>query len=264
MRKRFVIIWLAALAAAACEPEATPLPVDIVPTTSPATIAAAPQTMRYGIDDAALLVIPPDDYALLADTAEIEIIPSPFDPATLAAEYDLVIGLGDLPESQRAPFSVTISLALNTALSPLDDPELAAVVRSAIQTDAFTAALELPGAEALPHESQSRQALRTTLANLGLPDGFDLSLASTGAPGAAAAAAQLAAVGIETQVSEFAPGEAPDLSRYHLILTTHNETLPAAFDASALVALAAVPVSYREAEGLTIEFTPGGLPLALP
>jgi hypothetical protein len=33
-------------------------------------------------------------------------------------------------------------------------------------------------------------------------------------------------------------------------------------DAEAVIALATIPISYRAADGLTIEFTPGGLPLA--
>jgi hypothetical protein len=262
MLKRFVTIWLAALFLVACEPDATPLPVDVVPTTSPATVAPSPQTVRYAIDPAALLVMPPDDYDMIAADAEVTTVSPPFDPAALGTQHDVQIALGDLPDGEHAASPVMVSLAINTTIPPLDDPEIAVIVRDAVDTEQFAAALNLPGAEALPHEAQPAQALRNGLANIGLPDGFDLSLTALFAPGADALQNQLGAVGITTQVSEIEPGNSADLSRSHLILFTGSvETLATDEEVYDLIALAAVPIGYRVASGLTVEFTPAGLPL---
>lgn len=207
--------------------------------------------------------MPEDEYALIAENAEIDAVNQPFDPAVLSAQYDVLIALGDLPDGERTSTPVTLTLALNDALPPLDDPEIAAVVRDSVDSERFATALNVSGTQALPHESQPPRALRTTLANLGLPDGFDLSLAVMAVPGAEALSSQLATIGVDTQVTEFAPGEAPDASRYHLLLTAGSAQglLPDA-DADAVIALATIPISYRAAGGLTVEFTPGGLPLA--
>lgn len=263
MLKRLVKIWLAALFLIGCEPEATPLPVDIVPTTSSATVAPAPQTIRYAIDPAALLVLPPGDYALIAREAEIETVSPPFDLATLGSQYDIMIALGDLTDGERLLSPVTISLALNTGLAPLNDSQIAAVVSRAVNTEQFAAALNLPGAQPQSHESEPPQALRNEIANLGFPDGFDLSLTAVASPGADLLQSQLAVAGISTQVSEIDPAVTTDLTRSHLILFTGSaERLATDEGVYVVIALAEVPISYRVAEGITVEFTAGGIPLA--
>jgi hypothetical protein len=262
MLKRALFGGIAALALAACEPEATPLPVDIVPATSPIATQGAAQTLRYAIDSNLFLIIPPDDVNAIAVTGEIEPISPPFLDTDLGNRYDILIALGDLPDGTRAPTPITVSLALNTSLSPLDDNALAEIVRRSLDTEALAAALGIPSAEALPHTHETPQTLRTSLANAGLPDGFDLNVASLYAPGTEAVGEQLAVIGIETRIRQIASDEASDLSPYHLILFSSGaRVLFADMNSENSIDLFTVPISYRAAPDLTIEFTDSGLPL---
>jgi hypothetical protein len=115
----------------------------------------------------------------------------------------------------------------------------------------------------LPHASETSQTLRTSLANAGLPDGFDLSLASLYTPGAEAVAAQLATVGIGTRVTQIVPEEAADLTPFHLILFgSSGQDLVQNIDVENRIDLFTVPISYRAIPELAIEFTPSGFPIA--
>lgn len=263
MLNRLLLGCIAALALAACEPEATALPVDIVPTTPPAPQPGTLQPVRYAIDSNLLMILPPEDFDTLAVTGEIESVSPPFLDSDLGSRYDILVTLGDRPNATRTPTPLTVSLALNTALPPLDDNAVAEIVRRAIHTEAMVGTLAIPGAAALSHASETAQTLRTSLANAGLPDGFDLNLASLYAPGAEVITAQLAGIGIETRISPIAPDVETDLSAYHLILfSSAAQPIVTNLAGVEIIDLFTVPISYRAVPELTIEFTTGGLPLA--
>jgi hypothetical protein len=238
------------LLACACEPEATPLPVNL-PTlsepTSAVTTAEAPPTLRYAVAANALPYLSAEDQSLISASAEIVLLDTPPTADDLGTRYDIVVALGDLPDSTLAPAPLEVSLIINTSLPPLDDAELAHIVYQTVDPQQIALALGVPPEQAGAAPAPSREALRSRLANAGYPDGFDLTLGAF-APGADVLALLLEAVGIHTRI----PAEAGEPT--HLTLTTVPTT-----DALTLLT---IPLSYRAVDGLTITFTPSGFPVA--
>ena len=235
------------LLACACEPDATPLPGNLPtrepPTPEPTELSA----LRYAIAPNTLPYLSEPDRAQIASSAEIVALDAPPAAAELGARYDIVVALGDLPDSELAPSPLQLSLIFNTSLSPLDDPDLELIVYQTIDPQAVAGALGVPPEQAGAAPAPSRSALRSRLANAGYPDGFDLTLAAF-APGADVLARLLEAVGIHTRIVTAADEPA------HLTLTTAPTT-----DALTLLTL---PIRYRAVDGLTITFTPAGFPVA--
>jgi hypothetical protein len=247
---------------AACKPEATPFPVDL-PTRTPAGTSAPPAgapappgTIRYGIigDERTAGA----DLAALRTSGQVEFISPPLNPADLGTRFDVMAGYGDLPGGSRSPVMTHAALLIRP-LPPLDNPKVADILRRAIDPSAISAALNLPGATAVPGQSVS--ALRGELANEGWPDGFDLALADTGIPGAAALAGQLSVLGItlhpQPTTDALTAGIPLALVGWHT-----PEEQAALAKTGSLVDLYQLPISYLAADGLKITFTPGGWPLA--
>jgi hypothetical protein len=258
------VIVLVALLLAACEPEATPMPV-IVPTTPPPTqIAAAPQTLRYALTGESAAFVA--DLDAIAAAADLTILSQPLTDADFDGRYDIIAGIGDRPGWTRAPTAMQIVLILNPAVPPLDTPELAGALRSAFFPDELAAALAIPGAEAAAVNTASRAVLREQLANAGYPDGFDIRLAQA-APGADAAAAQLAALNIGAQLTEMPPEQIQTAladGQIHGALVVRAGEIDPRWSGVApgdLLPLVNIPISYWTVEGVSITFLPGGFPV---
>lgn len=239
------------LSAAACAPEPTPLPA-ILPTLPPPTtisLTATPAPLRYAVAPDALPFLSAADRAAISASAAIVELTAPPNPADLGVQYDVIVTTGSLPDATAAPSEFQVSLLLDTTLAPLDDPQLAAALRRAIDPAAIARALGIPSAPADATPPQTTAALRTDLANAGYPDGFDVTLAANGLPGADSIVQMLAAVGIEARSVAGSPA--------HLTLTS---AAPPA-DASTLL-LYRLPLYFRAVDSLSITFTPSGFPVA--
>lgn len=217
------------LLACACEPEATPLPVNL-PTREPPTLAPTePGLLRYALAPETLPYLSEQDRTAISADAEIVELDTAPNPDDLGTRYDIVVTLGVLPDAETAPSPLTLSLIVNTTLPPLDNPSLTEIVRTVILSAA------------------DQTELRRDLANAGYPDGFDLTLAAF-APGADSLAALLDSVNIQIRIINTANEPA------HLTLTTQPTT-----DA---ITLQTIPIHYRAVDGLTITFAPSGFPIA--
>jgi hypothetical protein len=210
---------------AACGADPTPFPVDLPPTPTATPDAAALLPLKYAFLPNTAGVIP--DLALIQGSggnSGIEVTQLT-DPAADLTTYDIVVGYGDQQGWTRSELTPHITMILNPAVAPLNRPELLAVVRRSINPADTVTALNLPGALAETVDHTPPTALRTELANLGLPDGIALAMAVTYVPGAEQIAAQMRAANIEIQP----------------LLMTVNEA--------------------RIKPGLSLSFTPGGFPL---
>ncbi|MEP7291397.1 MAG: hypothetical protein ABI835_06415 [Chloroflexota bacterium] len=224
----------------ACGPEATPLPVNL-PTLPGATLTApAPGVLRYAVAPDALPFLSAEDRRLISAAAQIV----PLDEAV--TDYEIIVAFNNLSDATQAPSPLQISLLVNTALAPLDDPEIEQIVRWAVDPQPIAQRLGLPTAQAGAAPTLTTSALRADLANAGYPDGFDLTFAVEITPVAEVLAQQFAALGI--QVRLVPAGEVA-----HLMLTT--VPTPNA------ILLYTLPISYRAVAGLTITFTPSGFPI---
>ncbi len=235
----------------ACEPEATPLPVNLEPAATITPTAVSPteaQTLRYAVSPDTLAYIAPADQQQISSHAALVTLDAQPNPEDLGTQYEIAVALGDWADSTAAPSPLTISLAIDTALPPLDDPVLADIVRRAADPQQMVLALAFPATQAASTNSSDPLALRAELANAGYPDGFDLSIASEITPAADALAQTLAAINIHARRTTN-PNEPA-----HLTLTTAQTP-----DATPLLT---IPIRYRAVDGLTITFTPSGFPVA--
>jgi hypothetical protein len=232
----------------ACEPEATPLPVNLPTLPPPSPTAGTPAPLRYAVAPNALAYLSDADRSLMSASAQI----IPLDAAPVAedlgAHYDIIVALGDLPDSMQTASPLELELVVNPSLPPLDNPKLVDILRRAIDPQKIVAALNIPGAQASGVQPSDPLTIRTDLANAGYPDGFDVTVAA--APGADALAQLLDAVGIETRIVTTA-GEAT-----HLTLVS-GQSPPAN-----AMPLLTMPISYRAVDGLKLTFTPSGFPIA--
>lgn len=246
-RRRLGVLAVVILLMCACEPEATPLPGNLPPREPPTPTPTEQGLPRYALAPNILPYLSQPDRDAIAATAEIVELDSPPVTDDLGARYDIVVALGDLPDGETAPQPLQVSLILNTALPPLNDPDLAAIVSEAVDPQAIARALGVPPEMAGESPASSPESLRIRLANAGYPDGFDLTLAAL-APGADALASRLEVVGIHARIVTSTDEPA------HLTLTTTPTT--------GAQPILTIPIRFRAVDGLTIAFTATGFPIA--
>lgn len=256
---------LAALLLAACEPEATPLPVDIVPTSAPTATPGAALPVRYAMDANVLAAMPDADYAAIAAQADVVVVEPPYDEAVIGSQYDVLLVLGDLPNATTTEQPLTITLAINPAVSPLDDETLATLVRRRLDTAQMAQALGIPGVQAFPNETDSIEAQRTALANYGMPDGFDLTVGTLHAVSTEPLIAMFGAINVDVREAPIPADQEATASQYPLLLFNRqalSSALPDDLPDENVIDLYTIPVSYRADEGISINFTANGWPLA--
>jgi hypothetical protein len=250
------VIFAVCLAIAACEPEATPYPVDVptevtevpeVPAGTPIRYALAPNTTGSVAD-----------IQLLTNLVSVEQPAEMPGSSEIGNHYDLIAAYGSWSGAALSPITQHVSLLINPALPPLDDSAIINVIRRAINPSAATN--DIPGVEIAPLESAPSASLKAELANAGWPDGFDVIIAHDAIPGMAQIVEQLQTIGIHGQLTLLVEGEN---TRYHLALvmwTTPEERAQWGQDSN-LIDLYALPISYWASPDLTITFTPAGWPL---
>lgn len=258
-----VLIFLAA-----CGPEPTPFPVDVLDTPTPLPAeTAAPAGIRYALDANTTGAVA--DLAQLAAAAAVETLAGAVNPADLGMRFDLAAAYGDLPGGTRSPVTPHVALVVDTRRPPLDDPLFADALRQALDPPAIITALNLAGASADFSGAGDRAAVRSALANAGWPDGVAARLGYGAAPGAQVIAEQLRAYGIHAEV--IALDAAALLSalsdgsiQIALIAWTRADERQSWVNAvgeTNVIDLFSVPISYLAVEGLEISFTPAGWPL---
>lgn len=256
---RYLLLALCCLLVAACEAEATPFPVDLpTPPTAPPT----PAVIRYAL--AANTTNTVADMTLLERSATITQLTEPVNPAELGTTYDLIAAYGIYPDTARSPASVTYTLLINTALPPLN--EVTNSLLQSLDTVSLTAALDIPGAQPIAPETDSRPTLpsiRATLANAGWPDGFNLIVAHDPIPGAEALTVHFSRLNVILN-----PVPIPDtFARIHLALVTWTATderdtwIQWAGPGAQAIDLFALPISYWAMPDLTITYSPQGWPV---
>jgi len=237
----------------ACQPTPTPLPANLPtlppPSATPGLYTPTPMLMRYAIAPNALPYFSQQDRTLISASAQIIQLDAPPAVSDLGARYDLVVAVGDLTGGTPTPSPLQIDLVINTSVSPLNDPNLAQIVRSAVDPQKIAASLNLPGLQAAAEQPTDPTTLRNQLANAGYPDGFDLTLLAQPDQGAEALAQSLDALGIDTRLTMNADQNA------QLSLTSQTESANS-------VPLYTLPISYAAVAGLKITFTPDGFPIA--
>lgn len=253
-RLLLVLIWLLL---AACEPEATPYPVDL-PTPSPPPATTAPIRYALASDTAGTVA----DMTLLEQAAQVTVLDEAVNPADLGERFDLIAAYGTYPDATPSPVSVNYTLLVNNGLPPLD--EIADHLLQSIDPAVIATTLAIPGIQPFPAENTvSPAALRAELANAGWPDGIDLLLIHDPGIGSDALTAYFAHIGIRLNPAPWQD----TFDRVDLALVTWTTTderqkwLDWAGPQSQAIDLFTLPISYWAIPDLTITYSPQGWPV---
>lgn len=276
MKASTLFTLLLLLTLSACGPEPTPFPVEIpqaaTATPPPADLpplryALLPNTFEAAIPDTEQIISLIPDLPLI-QASGVELIPLN-DPASDLSDFDVIAGYGEQPGWTKADVRLTVALLLNTGVPPLDRAEVAAVVSASLNPAAISAGLNLPGIEPLATAEAVPLKLRTTLANLGLPDGIAVAAGVVPVPGIGALLGQMDAANITVQaipVSSAGVRAGLESGRFQAgiigwSLPGERATWTALVGEANVLDLYTLPVSYQVRDGLTVTFTPGGFPL---
>lgn len=248
---------------AACEPEATPFPVDI-PTTP--TADANPPTPdrlpRIALAANTTGFVPQRD--TLDVNAEIIELDAGTDLNALEGVYDLVTAYGAIPGWTRIEPDETISLVIGDGA----DGAARDLIQRALNPTAAVASLNISGAELLRDTVPDTATIRTELANLGRPDGLVFLMGHAFIPGADEIAAGLTAANIETLALESGADDlwnALESGAVGLALIRWREEdartrWAERFGAENVIDLYRLPLSYLAAPGVQISLTAAGWP----
>lgn len=260
------LILSALILLTACTPEATPFPVDM-PTAAGEILATPPAVVRYALASNTQHFV--SDLALIEGAAQVEYLIDDFDPTELGTHFDIVAAYGDLPEGIHSPITPHIAAVINTAISPLNNEQIAALLRRSFNPQALIENLAIPGATADLLESLPQSTLRTELANAGWPDGIELDLLFVPMPGVEGIINNLQAAGFLTRtlsVSQQNAYQQFSESPFSLALITwhtaeERQQWTAQVGEANVLDLYSIPISYRAVTGIEVSFTPSGWPL---
>lgn len=255
---------------AACQPVATPFPADgnitnPAPPNATADPIATQGTIRYGL--AAKRDELGADFDLIAAGALVEELTAAPDPNDLGARFDIIAGFGAWPGAERSPRSLRVTLALNPASPPLDDPTIQEVLRRALNPAALLAASGIIDAETAPVDYAPPAELRATLANAGWPDGFEIILAYDPVPGVQAIVDQLRVVGIESRTRPRGNTTFEDAAIHAAVVAWRTPEARALWversgGEDLVIDLFALSISYWASPDLELTFSPNGWPIA--
>lgn len=257
---------------AACEAAPTPFPVDVPPTPTPTALPGDLPPLRYAL-------APPftergfSDLAQLREAGvDVYALVDPPAASDLGSAYDVVAAYGAADGEWTASALLShIALVVDSTRTPFDDPTLRALLLQSVDSAPLRDRLNLTGVETLPNpeNAPSPNAIRTQMANDGLPDGVALVLAEAFVPGADTLSAQMYAAGFDAALITLSVSDirsAFDDGRIQAALVVwtldaEREAWIAQFGADSFRDLFTIPIRYRALPDLKIAFTPGGWPL---
>ena len=266
---RYLRILIFLLILAACDAEATPYPMVGPPTPTDPVLPTDIPPVRYALAANILEYIPQIEYELIAASGMVEQLTDTVNPADLGVHYDIIATYGDLAGWTRSAVTPHVMLVINPTAPPLT-PQLADVIRRAVDTPTIVAEKGIPGAVVTGETVlSSPSALRTELANLGRPDGLQLVMGYAYTPGVAQIAAQLAVENLDVQSTKLTNDEIRTAfadGRIHLALVTwttpeQQQQWRDFFGAEFTRELYNLPISYLALPDLPVSFTPGGWPV---
>jgi len=272
-----ILLFVVACTLTACGPKATPFPVDmpptIEPTRDPNVILPTAIPIRYALAANTTGFVSDGDLLQIEIASIVEHLTEPATAEDFGPRYELVAAYGAQPGWMMSDVTLRVALLVNPNVAPLDEPSIAQAVKRIINPTAMAIQLQgqgIPGVVANSTQVDSADVIRTTFANAGWPDGFDLTLAHVPIPGADFAADQLSAVGLEVvetslPENEIAAALTNDGASLALIAWTEQSQRAewvTLLGESNVIDLYALPVSYQALPELTItDFTSGGWPL---
>lgn len=250
-----------------CEAQATPLAAVNAPTVvAPEFVdVTQPPPLRYGIADHTLPYI--SNLEQIRENGLVESMP----PNPDLTVYDMAIAYGIYDGWQQAPKNHHIILILNPNLAPIDNLEIQTLLRQALNPQEIANSTGMTGLIITPNETLPTSQIRSTLANLGYPDGFRLTVALNTIPAGNIVLQQLNSANIEvTPLDIESPEEAQIIlennSAHALLLRLTGDDARSTWveqvGESHLIDLFTLPISYVATETITVSFSADGWPIA--
>lgn len=261
MATRFLVIIGWGLLLGGCIAQPTPFPVTPIQTKEAATpapeqtngeIIPALPLLQYGILPNALDFFPYEQFKSM----DIEI--KPISDLSDPEKFDVMTGYGIYDGWTRAPVRITpLSIVMNTTIAPLNDPEIANVMRSVIPSSHIVEQLDISGITILAAEVDSKTT-REALANMGYPDGFTIYGSVANLPGINLIIEALASANITLVVVD---DEVP-LANLHISIQQLDETTRQTYDQNQIIDLFTLPISYIARDNIQTTFTADGWVIA--
>jgi hypothetical protein len=258
------LLWMFCLIVlVGCEAQATPIAAVDVPTLAPAEFidVTQPPPLRYGIAEHTLPYV--TDIEQIREIALVETLP----PNPDLTPYDVAITYGIYDGWQQTPVSHHVVLIINTELAPMDNTDIQTLVRQAINSQAIADSTGIAGLLVTPSETVPAVQIRNTLANMGYPDGFRLTLAMQTVPASQTIIEQLTAANLEIATTEIqSVQEVVEIltnNRAHLLLLfwqhdSERSQWVERVGENAIIDLYTLPISYVAKEGITVSFSESG------
>jgi len=166
--RHFIFFVLIAFVLSACEAEATPVVETPIPTETPVVIPTDIPTIRYGLLDNTVGYLDNSDQLGLG--TEITLVTVDED----LSGYDMVAGYG-IVEGMTSVSIGDIVVILNTQKELWQDDVIREQFWASIDRDILLETLDVTGfIERDSFDTLSSDDIRTTIANMGYPDGFEL------------------------------------------------------------------------------------------
>ncbi|MEQ8672673.1 MAG: hypothetical protein RLP44_26090 [Aggregatilineales bacterium] len=247
-----VLILLSLLLLSACEQEATPFPIELPATETPALAENSLPPLRYGVSVNATNIIP-----ALGSNSELVIISEAIDPNQLGSSFDLLLTFGQVDGwTQGTPITVSLILL------PLQPPELNIIVSDSISAQEIIDSLAVFGGTSLYNPARVKTELRDELANMGRPDGFSLSIGYINVPGAEFISSQFSAVNIDTRaeplsLQDIRNGLQNNMLQIGVVVWSSEDernSWMTEFPDATLLDLYSLPISYLVVPEYTVEF----------
>ena len=251
----------------ACGPE--PTPVAITPLVVETHMAATEQfvstntpipNLRYGLLPNTQGYVPSN--LLDSENFTVENITEQTTSEQFNA-YDIVSGYGLYDGWQVSPVATRVSLVLNTAISPFDQPDFVSLMQSAATLTDITAQIGIPGVSLMTTTDTASRLVRETLANLGFADGIRVYGRIDDVPGSTIIIDSLKTVGIRVQTSEEIT-----TTPHMQIKVWHNDSERQLwvdqFGENSVIDLYSIPISYLTSEDIQVSFDTNGWVIVSP
>ncbi|MEO1288523.1 MAG: hypothetical protein AAFV93_12205 [Chloroflexota bacterium] len=255
MMPRFWSFLLLCMLLVGCEAQATPIANIATPT---ATSAPSPIPV-----DVVLFGIASNIAPYVGDLPiDFEIV----DGNSALSDYDLVVSYGALDGWQQSPQAHRVSLAINPNLSPLNDLTIRDLIPSVLDSQAIVSNLNINGAQQTTARTTvlSSAEIRTTLANSGYPDGFQMIMAIEQVPAIDTLVVQFSALSLDMRLVPLRDGIIAE-NQAHLALflwadDSERDAWVALVGEENIVDLWTMPISYITSGDVAIEFSETGIP----
>lgn len=266
---QFCLLCICGLfALAACQPDATPV-ANVAPPTPTEDIAATlPPPIRYVLGASAQNLS-----SISAEIAQSALmIPASglTEESQLGIDYDVIADYGVIDGWELSPVIPTVSLIINPNLAPLNDDNIANIIRSGIDGVRIVIQTNISGTRPLAASTIRLTSLKTEFANLGFPDGFTLRVGLVDIPNSQAIIDEFDQLNIDTEIIN---GSLEDIARQlannriHLaVVKWHSVSEKSSWTAAVsdinVIDLYQLAISYLASPDLTITFSDNGFPSA--